>query len=376
MRRLRIVGLAACAWTAAFAWAAPAQAKIERAAWGESPDRQKVEIFTLSNAKGMSARISTYGATLVGLTVPGRDGKAADVVQGFDNAQGYKQYGSMNGAVVGRYANRIGNARFTLDGKTYQLAANGGPNNIHGGPLGFNTRVYSATALDGASPALILHLVSPDGDQGFPGKLDFTVTYTLMANNSLRIEYRATTDKPTVLNPTNHSYFNLKGAGNGDVLGHRLQVFSDAVTPTDANHMATGEVMKVSGTGFDFIRAKPIGKDINGPDPAIVATPGYDINFIVRGQMGKLRPAAHVVEPESGRVMDVLTTQPGIQLYLPNNEKPIIGKGGAQYIKRGAFCLETQHFANAPNIPAFPNTALRPGKIFYQVTEFRFSTAK
>jgi aldose 1-epimerase len=179
-----------------------------------------------------------------------------------------------------------------------------------------------------------------------------------------------------VLNPTNHSYFNLKGAGNGDVLKHRLQVFSDAVTPTDANHMATGEVMKVTGTGFDFTHLKAIGKDINGPDPAIVATPGYDINFIVRGTMGKLRPAAHVVEPESGRVMDVWTTQPGIQLYLPNNEKPIAGKGGAQYIKRGAFCLETQHFANAPNIPAFPTTELKPGKIFYEVTEFRFSTAK
>jgi aldose 1-epimerase len=192
----------------------------------------------------------------------------------------------------------------------------------------------------------------------------------------LRVEYRATTDKPTVLNPTNHSYFNLKGAGNGDVLNHRLQIFSDAVTPTDANHMATGEVMKVSGTGFDFTKPKPIGKDINGPDPAIVATPGYDINFIVRGPMGKLRPAAHVLEPESGRVMDVWTTQPGIQLYLPNNEKPMMGKGGAQYIKRGAFCLETQHFANAPNIPSFPTTELKPGQHFYQETEFRFSTAK
>jgi aldose 1-epimerase len=219
-------------------------------------------------------------------------------------------------------------------------------------------------------------MVSPDGDQGFPGNLDFIVIYTLTANNGLKVEYRATTDKPTVLNPTNHSYFNLKGAGNGDVLNHRLQVFSDAVTPTDANHMATGEVMKVTGTGFDFTRPKAIGKDINGPDPAIVATPGYDINFIVRGPMGKMRPAARVVEPESGRVMEVLTTQPGIQLYLPNNEKPIAGKNGAQYIKRGAFCLETQHFANAPNIPAFPTTELKPGKIFYEATEFRFSTVK
>jgi aldose 1-epimerase len=206
--------------------------------------------------------------------------------------------------------------------------------------------------------------------------LNFTVTYTLKADNTLRIDYRATTDKPTVLNPTNHSYFNLKGAGNGDVLNHRLQVFADAMTPTDANHMATGEVMNVSGTGFDFTKPKALGKDINGPDPAIVATPGYDINFIVKGPMGKLRQAARVTEPTSGRVMDVWTTQPGIQLYLPNNDKPLPGRAGEQYVKRGAFCLETQHFANAPNIPSFPTTELKPGQIFYQSTEFRFSTAK
>jgi aldose 1-epimerase len=355
--------------------AAPAQAKIEKAPWGETADHQKVDIYTLTNAKGMSARITNYGAFLVSLNVPDRSGKMADVVLGYDNLESYT-HGTTYGAVIGRFANRIGGAQFTIEGKTYNLKANAGPNNIHGGPIGFSYHVYSATPLDGPSPSLILHMVSPDGDQGFPGNLDFTVIYTLTANNALKIEYRATTDKPTVLNPTNHSYFNLKGAGQGDVLGHRLQVLSDAVTPTDANHMATGEVMKVAGTGFDFTRAKPIGKDINGPDPAIVATPGYDINFIVRGKAGHLRPAARVVEPGSGRVMDVWTTQPGIQLYLPNNEKPLIGKGGAQYIKRGAFCLETQHFANAPNIPAFPSTELKPGKIFYQVTEFRFATAK
>jgi len=354
--------------------AAPAQAKIQKEAWGETPDHQKADIYTLTNRSGASARITNYGAFLVSLNVPDRSGRNADVVLGYDKLEDYT-HGTTYGAVIGRFANRIGAAQFTLEGKTYHLKANAGPNNIHGGPVGFSTHVYSATPLDGPSPALILHMVSPDGDQGFPGNLDFTVTYTLKADNTLKIEYRATTDKPTVLNPTNHSYFNLKGAGNGDVLNHRLQVFSDAVTPTDTNHMATGEVMKVSGTGFDFTRPKAIGKDINGPDPAIVATPGYDINFIVRGQMGKLRPAAHVVEPESGRVMDVWTTQPGIQLYLPNNEKPILVKGGAQYIKRGAFCLETQHFANAPNIPAFPTSELKPGKIFYQVTEFRFTVA-
>jgi aldose 1-epimerase len=366
---------AAVAVAAGLSFALPAEAKIEKAPWGESPDHQKVDIYTLTNAHGMSARITNYGAYLVSLTVPDRTGKMADVVLGYDNLDGYKS-GTTYGAVIGRFANRIGGAQFTLEGKTYHLKANAGPNNIHGGPVGFSYHVYDARPLDGPSPALVLHMVSPDGDQGFPGNLSFTVTYTLTADNALRVEYRATTDKPTVLNPTNHSYFNLKGAGNGDVLNHRLQIFSDAVTPTDANHMATGEVMKVSGTGFDFTQPKPIGKDINGPDPAIVATPGYDINFIVRGPAGKLRPTAHVLEPESGRVMDVWTTQPGIQLYLPNNEKPMMGKGGAQYIKRGAFCLETQHFANAPNIPSFPTTELKPGQRFYQATEFRFSTAK
>ena len=354
--------------------AAPAQAKIEKAPWGETADHRKIDLYTLTNANGMRARIATYGAYLVSLEVPDRSGKMADVVLGYDKLKDYTS-GTTYGAVIGRFANRIGGAQFTLEGKTYHLTANAGPNNIHGGPKNFTYHVYDAVARDGASPSLTLHMVSPDGDQGFPGNLDFTVTYTVTANNALRIDYRATTDKPTVLNPTNHSYFNLKGAGNGNVLDHRLQVFSDAVTPTDANHMATGQVMKVQGTGFDFTHPKPIGKDINGPDPAIVATPGYDINFIVRGPAGKLREAAKVTEPTTGRVMDVWTTQPGIQLYLPNNKTPIIGKGGKSYVSRGAFCLETQHFANAPNIPSFPTTELKPGQVFHQVTEFRFSTA-
>jgi aldose 1-epimerase len=347
---------------------------IQRAAWGEVAG-QKVDLYTLTNGHGMTARITNYGAFLVDLIVPDRKGNKANVVLGYDNVEAYS-HGTTYGAVIGRFANRIGGAQFTLDGKTYHLKANAGPNNIHGGPVGFSYHLYSATMMDGPSPSLVLTMTSPDGDQGFPGNLNFTVIYTLKADNTLRIDYRATTDKPTVLNPTNHSYFNLKGAGNGDVLKHRLQVFADAMTPTDANHMATGEVMNVSGTGFDFTKPKALGKDINGPDPAIMATPGYDINFIVKGAMGKLRPAAKIAEPESGRVMEVWTTQPGVQLYLPNNDKPLPGRAGEQYVKRGAFCLETQHFANAPNIPSFPTTELKPGKIFYQSTEFRFSTAK
>jgi aldose 1-epimerase len=261
---------------------------ITRAPWGEVGG-QKVDLYTLTNGHGMTARITNYGAFLVDLIVPDRKGNKANVVLGYDNVEAYS-HGTTYGAVIGRFANRIGGAQFTLDGKTYHLKANAGPNNIHGGPVGFSYHVYNATAVDGPNPALILQMVSPDGDQGFPGRMDFTVTYTLKANNTLRVDYRATTDKPTVLNPTNHSYFNLKGAGNGDVLKHRLQVFSDAITPTDANHMATGEVMKVAGTGFDFTKPKALGKDINGPDPAIVATPGYDINFIVKGPMASCAP--------------------------------------------------------------------------------------
>jgi len=367
--------LAAWLMLGAVVAAVPAEAKIEKTPWGETADHRKIDLYTLTNANGMQARIATYGAYLVSLQVPDRSGKLADVVLGYDKLKDYMS-GTTYGAVIGRFANRIGGAKFTLEGKTYHLAANAGPNNIHGGPKNFTYHVYDAVARDGASPSLTLHMVSPDGDQGLPGNLDFTVTYTVTAGNALRVDYRATTDKPTVLNPTNHSYFNLKGAGNGDVLGHVLQVFSDAVTPTDANHMATGQVMKVERTGFDFTKPKAIGKDINGPDPAIVATPGYDINFIVRGQPGRLREAAKVTEPTTGRVMDVWTTQPGVQLYLPNNRTPIIGKGGKAYVYRGAFCLETQHFANAPNIPSFPTTELKPGQVFHEVTEFRFSTVK
>jgi aldose 1-epimerase len=360
---------------ASLLFAMPAHAKIEKAPWGETADHQKVDIYTLTNAHGMSARIATYGAFLVDLNVPDRKGANANVVLGYDNVEAYT-HGTTYGAVIGRYANRIGGAQFTLDGQSYHLTANSGPNNIHGGPVGFSYSVYSATPLDGPDPSLILTMVSPDGDQGFPGKLEFTVIYTLKHDNTLRIDYRAVTDKPTVLNPTNHSYFNLKGAGNGDVLDHRLLIFADEMTPTDANHMATGEIAKVAGTGFDFTKTKPIGKDIDGPDPAIIATPGYDINFIVRGKAGTLRRAAWASEPVSGRVMEVWTSQPGVQLYLPNNEKPIPGRGSEQYVKRGAFCLETQHFANSPNTPSFPSTELKPGDIFFESTEFRFSTEK
>ena len=321
---------------------------------------------------GLTANIIGLGAIIQDLRLAGHD---APLVLGFDRLAPYETDTHFFGTVVGRYANRIRDGRFTLAGERHQLDRNFLDRHLlHGGSNGYFHRPWTVSLHGRDFVTLTLH--DPAGSMGFPGALEVTCTYRLKIPGTLSVELTATCEEPTVCNLTQHSYFNLKGAGNGDVLKHRLQIFSDAVTPTDTNHMATGEVMKVSGTGFDFTRPKPIGKDINGPDPAIVATPGYDINFIVRGPMGKLRPAAKVTEPETGRVLDVWTTQPGIQLYLPNNRTPIIGKGGKAYVYRGAFCLETQHFANSPNIPSFPTTELKPGQVFHEVTEFRFSTVK
>lgn len=353
----------------------PAQATIEKTPWGAGPDKQPLSLYTLRNGQGMVARISTYGAILVGLDVPDRNGETADVVQGFDSVEGYQKLGRVQGAVVGRVINRIENARFTLDGVTHVLPANHGKHNLHGGPNGFFSRVYQATPVDGPSPKLILHLVSPDGDQGFPGQLNFTVTYTLEPDNTLRVEYHATTDKPTVLNPSHHAYFNLKGAGKGTVMGHALQIFADAYTVVNAEQIPTGEIRSVADSGYDFRRAKLIGKDIDAPDTTS-GTVGFNINYVLRGPMGTMRAAARVVEPESGRVMAVWTTQPGMQLFVPEGGPPKPGKNQQQYVGRGAFCLETQHFVNSPNMPSFPSTQLRPGEVFYEATEFRFSSQK
>lgn len=345
----------------------PTSHNITRTPWGDVGGQQ-ADIFTLTNSHGMRVRITNYGARLVDLIVPSAKAKPANIVLGYDTAAAYGR-GAPYGAVIGRFAGRIGGARFTLDGKTYRLKPNGGPDD-------FAHHLYSANMIDGPNPALVLSMVAADGEQGFPGNLTITVTYTLTTDNRLRIDYRATTDRPTVLNPTSHTCFNLKGAGHGDVLRHSLQLFADAMTPTDANHIATGEVMNLSGTGFDFTKPKRLGKDINGPDPAILAARGYDINAILRGPMGKLRPAAKLTEPETGRMLEVWTTQPGIQLHVLNDDKPLPGRTGEIYGKYSAVCLEPQHFPNSPNIAAFPTTTLKPGPVFYQSTELRFGTFK
>ena len=355
----------------------PAQAKIQKSSFGETPDHRKVDLYTLTNTHGLVARISTYGGSVVGLEVPDRNGKMADIVRGFDSVSGYLVPGNSNiGALMGRYANRIKGAQFTLEGKSYHLAVNSEGNSIHGGLTGFDKRIWSAAAHDGASPSLVLTYTSPDGEENYPGTLKVTVTYTLTADNSLSIDYRATTDRPTVLNLTNHSYFNLKGHAGGDVLQQRLQIFADTITHRDPDGTANGKLVSVKGTDFDFTKPTPIGTHINDSDPQIANPHGYDHFFIINGKAGTLRLGARVEEPTSGRVLEMLTTQPGVQLYTANAAIQFPGKGGVQYLPHTAFCLETQHSNNSPNISDFPSTELKPGEHFHEVTVFRFTTLK
>jgi len=361
------------------ALASPAQAGITKVAWGETPDRQKVDLYTLTNANGMTVKLSTYGAVIQSLEIPGRDGQMADIVRGFDSLAGYLiPANSHIGAVIGRYADDIKAAQFTLEGVTYHLNPNtSAGNTIHGGLAGFDKKVWQATAHDGAAPSLTLRYTSPDGEEHFPGTLKVTVTYTLQADNALRLDYRATTDKTTVLNLTNHAYFNLNGHDRGDVLDHLLTVMSDSVNLADENRLVTGAIEPVKGTAFDFTKPMRIGEHIHDSDMQIASGPGYDQNFILRGKAGQLRLVARMEEPVSGRVMEVLTTQPSMQLYTANGEKPVTGgKGGATYFQHGAYCLETQHYADAPNHPEFPSTVLKPGESFHQVTVFRFPKPK
>ena len=355
----------------------PAQAKIEKTPFGTTPDHRKVDLYTLTNVHGLVARISTYGGALAGLEVPDRNGKMADIVRGFDSVSGYLVPANSNiGALMGRYANRIKGAQFTLEGKTYHLAANSDGNSIHGGVTGFDKRIWSAVAQDGASPSLSLTYVSPDGEENYPGTLKVRVTYTLTADNSLNIDYRATTDRPTLLNLTNHSYFNLNGHASGDVLQQRLQIFADTMIHRDPDGTATEEIVPVKGTDFDFTKPIPIGTHINDTDPQIAGPHGYDHFFIINGKAGTLRLGARAKDPTSGRVMEMLTTQPGVQLYTANSLIEYPGKGSVRYLPHTAFCLETQHSNNSPNIPAFPSTELKPGENFHEVTVFRFSTEK
>ena len=349
---------------------------LDRTRWGALSDGTAVDRFTLENGKGTSAEVITYGARLAALHLPDCAGVSANVVLGYASLAEYLADDASFGATVGRYANRIAGGRFAIDGTSYSLALNNGPNSIHGGLKGFSKKVWQADgAVPSEGPTVALHYVSADGEEGYPGRLSIEVRYTLTAADGLRIDYTASTDKPTVLNLTNHSYFNLAGEGSGDIYGHELMIAADAFTPADATAIPTGEIRSVAGTPFDFREETPIGARIRDPDEQLLLGRGYDHNFVLRpNSSGEARLAARVREPRSGRVMQVLTTEPGVQLYTANalNGRHR-GPSGRAYRQSDSFCLETQHFPNSPNQPSFPSTLLRPGETFRSRTEYRFS---
>lgn len=346
--------------------------QVAREQWLASPEPGTVERFVLSNGAGLRLAVTNLGACALEVEVPDRDGRAANINLVYPAPADYPANPSYFGATVGRYANRIGRGRFTLDGTEYVLAVNNGPNHLHGGVRGFTHRVWEATVIDevrlpGAKDSELVgvgfHYVSPDGEEGYPGRLSVRVAYVVHRDNRLTISYEAETDAPTVLNLTNHCYWNLGGAGSGNVLDHELQLYADRYLAFDENVLVTGEILDVRGTPFDFRRPKAIGAEIERAG-------GYDLCYAVRDADGRLRPAAKVTHPGSGRVMEVWTTEPGVQLYTAEHFDGSASVAG--HPKRGAFCLECQHYPDSPNQPAFPSTVLRPGETYRQVTEHRF----
>ena len=337
-------------------------------------DGKEVFLYTLRNKAGMEARITNYGGIVVSLLVPDKSNRPGDVVLGYDSLSSYLKATPYFGAIVGRYGNRIGKARFTLDGKDYGLNANDGPNTLHGGPRGFDKVVWDADGTTPATqPSLSLSYLSKDGEEGYPGNLKATVVYTLTDSNELRIDYTASTDKPTVLNLTHHSYFNLAGAGSGDILSHELMLNADRFTPIDSVLITTGELKPVEGTPMDFRTPTAIGARIGVKDDQLRFGRGYDHNWVLTRTGAGLSLAARVSEKTSGRVMEVWTTEPGVQFYTGNFlDGTAIGKGGKAYAYRTGLCLETQHFPDSPNKPTFPTTVLRPGKSFASTTVYKF----
>ncbi|HEY4816313.1 MAG TPA: aldose epimerase family protein [Candidatus Acidoferrum sp.] len=351
---------------------------IRKQSFGKTASGEQIDLYTLSNKKGIEVSITNFGATVVVLRVPDRAGKAADVVLGYDTLDGYENGKSYFGATVGRYANRIGGGKFALDGKTYTLPKNNGNNTLHGGIVGFDKKIWKAREIDvkdGA--ALELSYLSADGEEGFPGNLSVKVVFTVPADrNDLKIDYTSSTDKDTVLNLSNHSYFNLAGEGNGDILDHVLTLHAKQFTPVDKTLIPTGELRDVAGTPLDFATATAIGKRINEDYEQLVFGKGYDHNWVLGRSSGGngLSIAAEAYDAKSGRKLEVLTTEPGIQFYSGNFlDGSAKGKANKAYTQRAAFCLETQHFPDSPNHPNFPSTLLKPNAAFHSQTVFRFS---
>jgi aldose 1-epimerase len=331
-------------------------------------DGKAVETYTLKNANGIELTAIGYGGIITSLRVPDRSGRMGDIVLGFDNLQDYWKDHPFFGAIIGRYGNRIAKGQFSLDGKTYKLATNNGPNHLHGGAKGFDKQPWTVSK---KGNALVFTRTSPDGEEGYPGALKVSVTYTLTDKNELVVDYLATTDKPTVVNLTQHSYFNL--AGEGDILGHQLMLNADRYTPVDETLIPTGELAPVEGTPFDFRKPTAIGARINDNHPQLKNGQGYDHNWVLNRKGSGLELAARVIEPKSGRTMEIATTEPGMQFYSGNFlDGTLTGKGGQVYKHRTGFCLETQHFPDSPNQPKFPSTRLEPGKEYRSKTVFTF----
>jgi len=339
-------------------------------------DFDSIKLYTLENKAGMKVKITNYGAIATSIQVPGRNGKLADIALGYNDVSGYmnavdKPY---FGAIVGRYGNRIAKGRFTLDGKEYELATNNGENHLHGGVIGFDKVVWDAEAVGGNS--VRFSYLAKETEEGYPGNLSVSVTYTLTDDNELKIAYRATTDKATPVNLTNHTYFNFKGEGEGTILDHELMINAKGFTPVDKGLIPTGKIVPVAGTPFDFTKPKPIGRDVGQKDRQLEFGLGYDHNFVLDkgGKDGEMTLAATVYEPTTGRFMEVFTQEPGVQFYCGNFlDGRLKGKSGKTYVHRGGFCLETQHYPDSPNQPQFPNTILRPGEVYETQTIYRFS---
>ncbi len=354
---------------------------VTKADFGKLPDGKAVDVYTVKNAD-LEVRITTYGARIVSLKTKDRDGKVGDVVLGYNSVDGYVAEGTTKtyfGAIVGRYGNRIRGGKFSVDGKTYQIPPNNNGNALHGGPHGFDDQMWTGKALPDGVEML---LISKDGDMGFPGTLTVHVRYTLVGS-AVRINYSATTDKPTVTNITNHSYFNLSGEGSGTILDEVLQINADGYTPVDAGLIPVGGVKPVAGTPFDFRKPTVIGARIEEPNEQLKLGGGYDHNWVLNGagagknQPGEMKVAAKVYDPKSGRVLTVSTTQPGVQFYTGNFlDGSFTGKSGVKYTKRTGFCLETQHYPDSPNQPEFPTTLLKPGETLHTETVFAFATQK
>jgi aldose 1-epimerase len=351
--------------------AAMSKPTLTREHFGTMPTGDAVDLYTFKNGH-IEVRITNLGATITAIRTPDRDGHLGDIVLGFDDFKGYLGNAPFFGVVVGRYGNRIAKGRFSLDGHQYTLAKNNGENHLHGGLAGFDKKVWAPRVLESdAGPSLQLTYVSKDGEEGYPGTLTATVIYTLTAKNELAIAYSATTDKKTVINLTNHSYFNL--AGTGDILAHEVTIDADRFTPVDRTLIPTGELRPVAGTPFDFTKPTAVGARIDQKDEQIQFANGYDHNWVLNHTPGTMALAARVTDPSSGRVLEVSTTEPGVQFYTGNFlDGTVTGKGGRAYQKRTALCLETQHFPDSPNHPAFPTTVLEPGQTYATRTTFAF----